>query len=187
MGSARGFPSLSAYFPHRRSLIWNMDSILCVFNSTLNLHLFLRHWFDSRLLRLSLRWMCPRKCQTTTPSEPGSHAAHRPHDYWCECVSSFVHAYMLLHAHEFVSTLVHDRTASNDYFHYRLMWRLFLRLINYSMKCQRSAKNVRLNFPEPVVVSSDCFFCPNNNLKHKDSSFMIIMTQRSSTSSHLRG
>ncbi len=34
-------------------------------------------------------------------------------------------------------------------------------------------KNAHLNFPEPSVTSSHCFFCPNNSPKHKDSSFII--------------
>ncbi len=42
------------------------------------------------------------------------------------------------------------------------------------MKCQKSAKNARLNFPEHNVTSSDCLFCSNNSPEHKDSSFMII-------------
>ncbi len=41
------------------------------------------------------------------------------------------------------------------------------------MKCQKSVKNVYLNFPEPNVMSSDFFLCPNSP-KHRDSSFIII-------------
>ncbi len=41
------------------------------------------------------------------------------------------------------------------------------------MKCQKSAKNAHLNFPEPNVMSSNCFFCPNSQ-KHKNSSFIFI-------------
>ncbi len=48
------------------------------------------------------------------------------------------------------------------------------RLVVYSMKCQKSAKNADLNFPEPNVTSSNCFFCPNNNPKHEESSFNFI-------------
>lgn len=60
----------------------------CFFHSTFVLHLSLRNWFDSRLLRLSLRRMCSRKRQTSAPSEPGGHAAYCPHDHWCKCVSA---------------------------------------------------------------------------------------------------
>ncbi len=42
------------------------------------------------------------------------------------------------------------------------------------MKRQKSVKNAHLNFPEPNVPSSDCFFCPNSIPKHKDSSCVII-------------
>ncbi len=42
------------------------------------------------------------------------------------------------------------------------------------MKCQKSPKNAHLNFTEPTVTFSSCFFCPNNRPKHKDSSFIFI-------------
>ncbi len=48
------------------------------------------------------------------------------------------------------------------------------RFIVCSMKCQKSAKNAHLSFPEPSVTCSDCFFCPNNSPKHEDSSFIFI-------------
>ncbi len=38
----------------------------------------------------------------------------------------------------------------------------------------KSVKNAPLNFPEPKVTSSDCFFCQNNGPKYKKSSFFII-------------
>ncbi len=44
----------------------------------------------------------------------------------------------------------------------------------YSMKCQKSATNANLNFPEPNETSSHCFFCPNNSPKHKNSVFIFI-------------
>ncbi len=42
------------------------------------------------------------------------------------------------------------------------------------MKYQKSVKNANLNSPEPNMTSLNCFFWPNNSLKHKDSSFIII-------------
>ncbi len=42
------------------------------------------------------------------------------------------------------------------------------------MKCQKSPKNVHLNFPESNVASLNCKFCPNNSPKHRESSFMIV-------------
>ncbi len=38
----------------------------------------------------------------------------------------------------------------------------------------KCAKNTQLHFPEPNVTSSNCFFCPNNGPKHKESSFVMI-------------
>lgn len=69
------------------------------------LYLSLRNWFDSRLLRLPLRWMCSCKCQTTAPSEPGSHATDCPHDYWCEWV--LFYACMCLIACSWVCVYLH--------------------------------------------------------------------------------
>ncbi len=43
------------------------------------------------------------------------------------------------------------------------------------MKCQKNVKKAHLTFPEPNVMSSYCFFCPNNSPKYKDSSFIIII------------
>lgn len=60
--------------------IWILDFFFhfaCVY------HLLGRHWFDRRLLRLSLRWMRSCKRQTSTPSEPCGHPAHCPHDNRC--------------------------------------------------------------------------------------------------------
>ncbi len=68
------------------------------------------------------------------------------------------------------------RAATNDYFHYRLICRLFLHLTDLShipLKYQKSAKNAYLNFSEQNVTSSNGFFCPNNSPKHKESSFFI--------------
>ncbi len=52
------------------------------------------------------------------------------------------------------------------------------RLIAYSVKCQKGVKNAHLNFPEPDVTSSDCFFCSNNNPKHKDSFIFIYDSEK---------
>ncbi len=46
------------------------------------------------------------------------------------------------------------------------------------MKCQKSVKNANLSFPEPSVMPSNCFFCPNNSSKHIDSLFIIINDTR---------
>ncbi len=41
------------------------------------------------------------------------------------------------------------------------------------MKCQKGVTNANLNIPEPSVMSSGFFFCPNSSTKLKDSSFIF--------------
>ncbi len=51
-------------------------------------------------------------------------------------------------------------------------------LIVYSVKCQKNVENAHLNFPEPNVMFSNSFVCPNNSPKHKESFFFKNDTKK---------
>ncbi len=78
--------------------------------------------------------------------------------------------------------------ATNDYFslsiHLMIIFTIS-RFIIYSTKCQRSVKNANHNFPEPIVMSLNSVFCPNNSPKHKDSSFFSHEWHKKAASPHI--
>ncbi len=69
------------------------------------------------------------------------------------------------------------RAAVNNYFNYQLICRLFSQLIYWlciPQNVKKVWKNAHLNLSALNVTSSNCFFCPNNSPKYKDSSFILI-------------
>ena len=66
-----------------------------------------------------------------------------------------------------------SRAATNDYFHSRLIYRLFYRVV-LSIKCKKMAENVEMHFPKSKLTSSNVLFCP----QHKDNEFTVIEEER---------
>lgn len=70
-----------------------------------------------------------------------------------------------------------SRAATHNHFHNQLFVHYFQELsINHLVY------KMLKGLPEPKVMSSNCFFCPTNNLKSKDSLFTPRNVKKSSRS-----